>query len=83
MLIPGSFVFGLVFAPWWMPWAEWIMEHRIGALAVAFLAGVLLGLVLLRRHRRQLHELRRDPIHRWPPLPRGDLSFIRPKPPNG
>ncbi len=77
VLIPSLVWLTIMLLPFWLPGGTWIADQAgliLGAGLVLGAAGVRAWVVETRRWRQ---EQSRNPIHRWPPLPAHDRSFIR------
>ena len=77
VLIPSLVWLTIMLLPLWLPGGTWIADQAgliLGAGLVLGAAGVRAWVVETRRWRQ---EQSRNPIHRWPPLPAHDRSFIR------
>lgn len=77
VLIPSVVWLAIMLLPFWLPGDTWVADHAgliLGAGLVFGMAGVRAWVVETRRWHR---EQSRNPIHRWPPLPAHDRSFIR------
>lgn len=79
VLLPGLLAFGLLLTPFWLPGAEWAAQHPWPVLSTGAGFGAIGVRGWLLERRRQRVERERNPIHRWPPLPRNELAFIRSK----
>jgi hypothetical protein len=77
VLIPSLVWLAIMLLPFWLPGGTWIADQA----GLILGAGLVLGAAVVRawvvETRRWRQEQSRNPIHRWPPLPAHDRSFIR------
>ena len=73
-----SLVWGaIMLLPLWFPGGSWVADHAWMISGTGLVMGVVGVRFWIAEARKWQREQRRNPIHRWPPLPAHDLSFIR------
>ncbi len=77
VLLPSLAGGGLLLGPLWLPDGGGLAEHAGLMIALGLCLGATGIRVWWREDRRRRRELQCNPIHRWPPLPAHDRTFIR------